>query len=73
MQVPFGWVDLSRQPVSLLAKESVMQAIYLGDTFDVDQFMEDVLDNCTLHMVVVGHVLFVRVRESTFAARMLGE
>ena len=73
MHIFLGWVDLPEQPVPLLASKPLMQPVDLVDGLDVDHFLQYVLDDSTLHVIVIRNVLFHTTGEATLAAGMTGE
>lgn len=50
-----------------------MQPVNLVDGLDVDHFLQYVLDDGTLHVIVVRYVLFHTTGKATLAAGMTGK
>jgi hypothetical protein len=67
------WIDLPEQPVPLLASKPLMQSVDLVDGLDVDHFLQHVLDDGALHVIVIRYVLFYTTGKATLAAGMTGE
>ena len=73
MHIFLGWVDLPEQPVPLLASKPLMQSVDLVDGLDVDHFLQHVLDDSALHVIVIRYVLFHTTGKAALAAGMTGE
>jgi hypothetical protein len=67
------WINLPEQPVPLLASKPLMQSVDLVDGLDVDHFLQHVLDDSTLHVIVIRDVLFHTTGKATLAAGMTRE
>ena len=66
-------INLPEQPVPLLASKPLMQSVDLVDGLDVDHFLQHVLDDSTLHVIVIWYVLFHTTGKATLAAGVTGE